>query len=117
MSLSGDRLAHAEDRAATARANLIASVEALKARLSPKRLVEETVNEARGIGENLVDRGVDVVSRRPGRVAGSVGGVVAVLIARAFLKRRRAAKHHATGPAAGRFNAKRAKARRKRNLG
>ena len=48
MSLSGDRLAHAEDRAATARANLIDSVEALKARLSPKRLVEDTVNEARG---------------------------------------------------------------------
>jgi len=66
MSLSGDRLARAERRSELARTRLRATAEELKARLAPRQLLDEAVDEVRRLGES----GAEQAKQHPVAVAG-----------------------------------------------
>lgn len=82
MSLSGERLARAEARSALARARLTATVEQLRARLSPRSLAEDALGGLRHAGESGAER----AKRHPVAVA----GVVALLSVLTWWGKRRA---------------------------
>jgi len=75
MSLSGDRLARAERRSERARARLKATADELKARLAPRRLLDDAMEEARRAGE----AGVERARQHPFAVAGVVALLSALL--------------------------------------
>lgn len=82
MSLSGDRLARAEQRSRAARARLRATAGQLRDRLRPRHLLADALDEARRIGETGTER----ARRHPFIVA----GVIALLSGLVFGGRRKA---------------------------
>jgi hypothetical protein len=104
MSLSGDRLLRAERRTERARARLKATTDELKARLAPRRLLEDIVEEARRAGE----AGAARARRHPFAVA----GVVALLSFIAMRGKRR--RRHETDTPPESLPTERARARRAR---
>jgi hypothetical protein len=78
MSLSGERLARAEARSAQARARLQATAERLRARLSPRQIVEDMLGELRHAGESGATR----AKQHPFAVAGTVALLSAFLLRR-----------------------------------
>jgi hypothetical protein len=105
MSLSGDRLAHAEARSAQARARLRATAAELKNRLRPRHLLEDALDE----GRRLSEIGAARAKRHPLAVA----GLVALFSGLALLVRRR---REATDATAGSLPTKRGAPRRLRRV-
>jgi LPXTG-motif cell wall-anchored protein len=84
MSLSGERLARAEHRSDLARERLRATAERLKARLSPRHLLEDALDEGRRLGET----GAAHARQHPL----AVGGVAVLLSAFTWFGKRRRKK-------------------------
>jgi hypothetical protein len=115
MSLSGDRLAHAEARSDAARETLLGTAQRLKARLSPKRLVVDAVQEVRGAGEALAQNSVDTAKQHPRTLIGALAGLALLLLRRKIAKQlRRRAFDDETASGARSLTSKRAKAPRRR---
>ena len=105
MSLSGERLARAEARSAQARARLQATAERLRARLSPRQLMEDMLGELRHAGESGATR----AKQHPFAVAGTVA-----LLSAFLLRRKRKQKYKATETPPESLPTKRAEPRRAR---
>ena len=91
MSLSGDRLARAERQADVARDRLRATAERLRARLAPRQLIEDALDE----GRRLTETGAAHAKEHPMAVAG-LGALfsAATWFIRRRKKRRRATDAH-----------------------
>lgn len=111
MSLSGDRLARAEQRSARARARLLASASTLKSRLTPRRLVQDAVHEARRTSEALAETGAETAKRHPVALVGLLAGLIGFMIRR---KMRAHPSADETEPDAQRLKPERATSRRTR---
>ncbi|WP_242095616.1 DUF3618 domain-containing protein [Sphingomonas sp. CROZ-RG-20F-R02-07] len=85
MTLPSPRLIAAEAEAAATRAKFNATLEAVQARLEPRRLARETMREVGDAGGVAAQRGIEVAQRNPGALAG------AVAVAGLFLGRHRIA--------------------------
>ena len=106
MSLSGDRLARAERRAERARARLRATAEELKARLAPRQLLDDALDEVRRLGES----GAEQAKQHPVAVAG-LGALLSALTL--WLRRRK--RHRETDAAPESLPIERAKPRSRRS--
>ena len=111
MSLSGERLARAEERATIAHSRLRETMLELKARLAPRRLLQDAMNEARQAGESMAESGMDAAKRHPIALVSFIAGLAAVVIRR---KRRKHSDPDETEDGAPRLKAERAKPRRTR---
>lgn len=89
MSLSGDRLARAERRSDVARTRLRVTADRLKARLAPRQLLEDALDEGRRLGE----AGATQARQHPLAVAGAAALLSALTW---FGKRRRKKRRRET---------------------
>ncbi|HEU4960933.1 MAG TPA: hypothetical protein VFT56_11045 [Sphingomonas sp.] len=106
MSLSGDRLARAERRTERARARFKATADELRARLAPRRLLDDIAEEVRRAGE----AGAERARRHPFAVA----GMVALLSFLALRGKRRKRPRKETDAASESLPTERARSRRAR---
>lgn len=90
MSLSGERLARAEKRSAIARARLQVTASVLKSRLTPRRLVQDAVHEARRTSEAIAEGSADAAKRHPVALVSLLAGLLAFMIRRKMRSRQSA---------------------------
>jgi hypothetical protein len=118
MSISGERLARAQDRQAAARARLKATIDEIKDRLSPATLARKAGEQIVGASEDMAEAGIGAARRHSRRIAG-MGAALALLLLRRrigrWLRRQdRREKRDETVAEPASLDVKRAKAHRRR---
>lgn len=77
--MSGSDLARAKAEAAIRRQRMIASAQALQARLKPAAIADTAMESAKRKGEELAEEAVEAVKRRPVAASAAVAGAAAML--------------------------------------
>jgi len=96
MSLSGDRLARAEARSELARDRFMATASRLRARLRPRRLLDDAVTELRHASETGAER----AGRHPLAMLG-LASLLALPIVRKLRRKRKPADHRKSSEPSG----------------
>lgn len=99
--MSAETIAGARADADAARARLVASVQALQARLSPAAVAEQVRAEVKRKSSNAAEEVVAAARRRPVAIGAAAAGLAAFLIAPPLLRRGRRNKDGADAPRNG----------------
>jgi hypothetical protein len=99
-SLSGERLARAQQRRATARAQLRLTAETIQQRLSPARLARKAGEQIVETSEDVAAAGLLAARRNSKRIAGLAAVLTLVLLRRRIVRWVRGRRHrNETAPA------------------